>query len=129
MRGLEDTFPTLILEPNALAGWANRYLGKYVSKICVSYPKMERFFPEKKLLYTGTPLRASLHYAGTAEDARRHFGLEKDRSTLLVVGGSLGADTFNRCMMTGWRQLLERRLSGNLADRYFALHDHTKYYW
>ena len=98
-------FPTLILEPNALAGWANRYLGRYVSKVCVSYPKMEKFFPKSKLLQTGTPLRTSLNYVGTSVDARQRFGL-KDRPTLLAVGGSLGSDTLNRCMLIGWQQLL-----------------------
>ena len=100
--------PAMILEVNAWAGWANRLLGRWVDRVCVSYPNMERFFPAQKVLRTGTPLRGSLGMLPSAADARRQMGLQSDRPTILVLGGSLGAGTLNRCMEQSWRQLLAK---------------------
>ena len=49
--------PTLIQEPNAFAGLANKWLGKQVDKVCVAFPGMERFFPAEKIVVTGNPVR------------------------------------------------------------------------
>ena len=49
--------PTLIQEPNAFAGLANKWLGKQVDKVCVAFPGMEQFFPIDKLVVTGNPVR------------------------------------------------------------------------
>ena len=52
--------PTLIQEPNAFAGLANKWVGKYVDKICVAFPGMEKFFPKEKLVVTGNPVREEM---------------------------------------------------------------------
>ena len=98
--------PVLILEPNAWAGWANRFLGRYVRGVYVSYPGMERFFPKHKLRRTGIPLRNELRNLPPPEEARRLLGLQEDRPTILLMGGSLGALSLNRCMEACWEGLL-----------------------
>ena len=80
--------PTLIHESNAHAGMAHRWLARRVSKICVSYENMERYFSPKKLIYTGTPLRSSLYQLPGVSSARAHFKLDAKKATLLVWGGS-----------------------------------------
>ncbi|MFK8162277.1 MAG: undecaprenyldiphospho-muramoylpentapeptide beta-N-acetylglucosaminyltransferase [Lewinella sp.] len=52
--------PTLIQEPNAFAGLANKWLGKHMDKICVAFPGMEKFFPKDKLVETGNPVREEM---------------------------------------------------------------------
>lgn len=92
--------PTLIQEQNSYAGLTNKLLAKRANKICVAYPGMEKFFPKDKIKYTGNPVRKDiLDLSGKREKALEHFGLESDRKTVLVLGGSLGARTINRAVL------------------------------
>lgn len=92
--------PCLIQEQNSYAGVTNKLLAKRVQKICVAYEGMERFFPKEKILLTGNPVRQNLlEESISKEDARKKFGLEPDKKTILIVGGSLGARTMNESVM------------------------------
>ena len=92
----ERGIPCLIQEQNSYAGVTNKLLAKKADKICVAYEGMERFFPADKLIMTGNPVRQNvLSSELTPEDARKSFGLEADKKTILLVGGSLGARTIN----------------------------------
>lgn len=88
--------PTLIQEQNSYAGVTNKLLAKKARKICVAYEGMERFFPADKIVMTGNPIRKDLlEKSRDAREARQSFGLDPERPTVLVVGGSLGARTLN----------------------------------
>ncbi|MCI6075163.1 MAG: undecaprenyldiphospho-muramoylpentapeptide beta-N-acetylglucosaminyltransferase [Bacteroidales bacterium] len=88
--------PCLIQEQNSYAGVTNKLLAKKADKICVAYDNMERFFPKEKIIMTGNPVRQNVLNADiTAQEARRKFGLDPDKKTILLVGGSLGARTVN----------------------------------
>ncbi|UJP67030.1 undecaprenyldiphospho-muramoylpentapeptide beta-N-acetylglucosaminyltransferase [Mongoliitalea daihaiensis] len=92
--------PTLIQEQNSYAGLTNKILAKRAKKICVAYPQMDQFFPKEKLVFTGNPVRKDiLSLDGKREKALANFGLNKDRKTILVIGGSLGARTINQAML------------------------------
>ncbi|MDE6577447.1 MAG: undecaprenyldiphospho-muramoylpentapeptide beta-N-acetylglucosaminyltransferase [Muribaculaceae bacterium] len=91
--------PTLLQEQNSFAGVTNKLLAKKADKICVAYEGMERFFPADKIVMTGNPIRKALLTTKlTKEEARKSFGLDSERPTLLVVGGSLGALTVNESL-------------------------------
>lgn len=91
--------PTLIQEQNSYAGVTNKLLAQKANAICVAYEGMERFFPADKILVTGNPVRQNiLNCTLTPQQARQKFGLDPDRRTILVVGGSLGARTVNNCI-------------------------------
>lgn len=101
--------PTLIQEQNSYAGVTNKLLGEKACRICVAYDGMERFFPADKIVKTGNPLRKSLVGSSkSVKEARESFGLNPDRPTLLVVGGSLGALTINESMEAGVRKIADR---------------------
>ena len=88
--------PTLLQEQNSYAGVTNKLLAKNASVICVAYEGMERFFPKEKIVLTGNPTRQDLYVSDEKrEEAYAHFGLEPDKKTILMVGGSLGARTLN----------------------------------
>lgn len=88
--------PTLLQEQNSYAGVTNKLLARKARKICVAYPGMERFFPADSILLTGNPVRKEiLECRLTPEQARTTFGLDPEKPTVLVVGGSLGARTLN----------------------------------
>jgi len=92
--------PTLIQEQNSYAGVTNKLLAKKACRICVAYEGMERFFPAEKILFTGNPVRQSLlDDAISKEEAVRGFGLVPGKSTILIVGGSLGARTINESIL------------------------------
>ena len=92
--------PCLIQEQNSYAGVTNKLLAKKAEKICVAYEGMERFFPAEKIILTGNPVRqALLETTITREDAIRSFGLDPEKNTILLVGGSLGARTINESML------------------------------
>lgn len=88
--------PSLIQEQNALPGITNRVLGKYVHRVCVAHQQAEKFFSKNKMVLTGNPLRAELTQSLLdSKKARKLLGLELNKVTLLVVGGSLGARRIN----------------------------------
>ena len=92
--------PCLIQEQNSYAGVTNKLLAKKASKICVAYEGMDRFFPADKIIMTGNPVRQNVLQTDiTKEEARKAFGLEPDKKTILVVGGSLGARTVNESII------------------------------
>lgn len=91
--------PTLLQEQNSYAGVTNKLLAKQAKKICVAYEGMERFFDKDKILLTGNPVRQGLlNHSTTREEAISTFGLDPNKRTILILGGSLGARTINQCL-------------------------------
>ncbi|MGL4364671.1 MAG: undecaprenyldiphospho-muramoylpentapeptide beta-N-acetylglucosaminyltransferase [Bacteroidales bacterium] len=102
--------PTLIQEQNSYAGLTNKFLAKRAKKICVAYENMERFFPKKRIAFTGNPVRKDLQYVNNLRtEASIYFGLEEDRKTLLILGGSLGARTLNQSVLKHLALLVEQK--------------------
>ncbi|MDY0342204.1 MAG: undecaprenyldiphospho-muramoylpentapeptide beta-N-acetylglucosaminyltransferase [Lentimicrobium sp.] len=100
--------PTIIQEQNSYPGITNKMLAKKAEKICVAYPGMEKFFPKKKLVETGNPVRASIiNAAARKAEAIDFFNLQNNRIILLVVGGSLGARTINESIHSGLKRLAD----------------------
>ena len=63
----------------------------------MAYEGMERFFPADKIIMTGNPVRQNvLSTTLTKEEARKQFGLNPEKKTILLVGGSLGARNHQR---------------------------------
>lgn len=91
--------PCLIQEQNSHAGITNKWLSGKVQSICVAYEGMEKFFPKEKIRLTGNPVRQDLlDISSKREEAISFFNLKKDKKTLLVLGGSLGARRINELM-------------------------------
>ena len=92
--------PTLLQEQNSYAGVTNKLLAKQAKKICVAYEGMDRFFDKEKIILTGNPIRQGLlNHSTTREEAISTFGLDPNKRTILILGGSLGARTINQCLM------------------------------
>jgi len=90
---------TLIQEQNSFPGITNRILSKKVSTICVAYEGLDKYFPPEKIVMTGNPVRPEVvQLQGKRDGALKHFGLDGNRKTLLVIGGSLGARTINEAV-------------------------------
>ena len=93
--------PCLIQEQNSYAGVTNKSLAKKAEKVCVAYSGMERFFPAEKIIMTGNPVRQNLLDANISKaDAVKKFGLDPEKRTVLIIGGSLGARTINESVLS-----------------------------
>jgi UDP-N-acetylglucosamine--N-acetylmuramyl-(pentapeptide) pyrophosphoryl-undecaprenol N-acetylglucosamine transferase len=94
--------PCLIQEQNSFAGITNKLLGKKAKTICVAFERMERYFPKNKIVITGNPVRENLKITDEAKrEAINYFGLKKGKKVILVLGGSLGAQSVNEAVMMG----------------------------
>ena len=94
-----EGIPSLIQEQNSFPGITNRILSKHVQKVCVAYHNMERFFPEEKMILTGNPIRQDiLGYQSKIQAGQQLFSIDKNKFTVLVVGGSLGAKSINNAI-------------------------------
>ena len=71
--------PCVIQEQNSYPGVTNKILSKKVSRICVAYPDMERFFPKDKIILTGNPVRQNLLKKIEKRDAAKYFDLDPDK--------------------------------------------------
>lgn len=89
--------PVVIQEQNSYAGITNKLLAKKSKKIFVAYEGMEKYFPKDKIVVTGNPVRQGLEQWNTfRSEAFEYFGLNKNKTTILSIGGSLGARTLNQ---------------------------------
>lgn len=100
--------PTLIQEQNSYPGITNKWLAKRANTICVAYDNLERFFPKEKIVKTGNPIRNEMvAIEGKREEAAKHFGLNPNKKTVLIIGGSLGARTLNNSLKKDLQKLLD----------------------
>jgi UDP-N-acetylglucosamine--N-acetylmuramyl-(pentapeptide) pyrophosphoryl-undecaprenol N-acetylglucosamine transferase len=103
--------PTLIQEQNSYAGITNKLLASRAGKICVAYDSMERFFPSDKICITGNPVRQDIsNNPDLRSEALNYFGLDGNKKTVLIVGGSLGARTINESIQNGLGKFAEHEI-------------------
>lgn len=90
----------LIHEQNVTPGRANRFLAKFADKVAISFPDSQRYFDvgERKIVLTGNPIRRSLKIVGRVE-ALNFFCLDKDKFTILIMGGSQGSRHINSAFL------------------------------
>jgi UDP-N-acetylglucosamine--N-acetylmuramyl-(pentapeptide) pyrophosphoryl-undecaprenol N-acetylglucosamine transferase len=99
--------PSLVYVPDIEPGIALKLLARYASMIALTTEDSRKYFsPQKRMVVTGYPTRPELRQ-WTRADGRKHLGLEADRFTLLVTGGSKGARTINQPLLAALPQLLE----------------------
>ncbi|MGZ3608186.1 MAG: undecaprenyldiphospho-muramoylpentapeptide beta-N-acetylglucosaminyltransferase [Syntrophales bacterium] len=92
---------TAIAEQNALPGITNKILGRFVDRIFVTFPETRKWFPEKKIMVSGNPVRAAF-LAGIREAEKR-----AGKFTLLIFGGSQGARGINTAVLDSLSYLTE----------------------
>ena len=95
MAGRKMGRPTYIHESNAIPGKANRLAAKRCCAVFLGMGECARHFPKETCHLVGTPIRDGLREAVDRRAARASFGLEPDKFTMLVMGGSQGARALN----------------------------------
>jgi len=97
--------PTFIQEQNSLPGKTNVFNAKKAKAVFTAYPDMEKFFSGTKTYFLGNPIRHNIITDLMDKDfAKEKLGLDKNKLTILSVGGSLGSRTLNN----GWKDNLDK---------------------
>jgi len=93
---------TVIHEQNIIGGLANRWLSRVVDLVMLSFPQSKRSFPHaRKLAVTGNPIREEFLHVKRSPALYRHFGLDPERRTILVFGGSKGSEEITEQVLFG----------------------------
>lgn len=85
----------LIHEQNLIPGRTNLWLSKFATRICLTFDDSMRYFPAHKCVVTGLPIRSNLVRLPRKDVSRNSLGLSVDLFTILVLGGSQGAQALN----------------------------------
>jgi UDP-N-acetylglucosamine--N-acetylmuramyl-(pentapeptide) pyrophosphoryl-undecaprenol N-acetylglucosamine transferase len=103
--------PTFIHESNSFAGKSNIMLGKKATQIFTASDNMETFFPASKIVKTGNPVRQSISQSQVSKaGSLKFFGLQENKKTVLVVGGSLGAKSINEAIKKNINDFVKNNL-------------------
>lgn len=95
--------PTVIQEQNSYPGITNKMLASKANAICVAYDGLDVYFKSNKIIKTGNPVRQDLLTIDEKRnEAQEFYGLQPDKKTVVILGGSLGARRIN--------QLIEKEL-------------------
>ena len=101
--------PILVYLPDIEPGWAVKFLSVLATRIAVTAEASRKFLPAHKVVVTGYPVRQELvQTRANRSEAQAHFGLDPARKTILVSGGSKGAQTLNRALSQVLDQALAR---------------------
>ena len=93
------SIPTILLEQNVIPGKANRFLSKWVDEVYCHWRGSLKWFNKANVVrITGTPIRKDILYSQRSRSAEK-FGLSSSKKTILVTGGSQGAQAINEVIL------------------------------
>src|SRR5579884_2598131 len=100
--------PLLMHQEDVLPNLSNRLIAPLATTISVAFADSLAYFPEKKTLQLGNPVREAILEARAIapQEARRSLGLEPEVPLLLVTGGSQGARHLNQVVCSALPGLL-----------------------
>ncbi|MDP0490386.1 MAG: undecaprenyldiphospho-muramoylpentapeptide beta-N-acetylglucosaminyltransferase [Verrucomicrobiota bacterium JB023] len=90
---------TYVHDSNAVPGKSNVMTGKYCTKVLLGLEAAKTYFPARETEITGTPVRGEMHQLPSRADAAAKWGLDAEKPTLLVFGGSQGARGLNSLVL------------------------------
>ncbi len=99
--------PVIVHESDARPGRASLLGAKFAKRVAITFEESAKFFPksaQSKIARTGIPVRKELMRL-EPEGARQYLNLESGIPTILILGGSLGAQRINEAVVGGLREL------------------------
>jgi UDP-N-acetylglucosamine--N-acetylmuramyl-(pentapeptide) pyrophosphoryl-undecaprenol N-acetylglucosamine transferase len=94
--------PTVIHEQTLEAGLANKVIGTFATRVCISFPTSEKFFPKNKTTLTGNPLRKEIIEVKKEKKQKNALPL------IFITGGSTGSQAINRVIADVLPSLLKK---------------------
>ncbi len=86
--------PVVVMEPNAVPGFTNRKIARWVKRALISFQETARFFPEGRTELTGLPVRDAFF--------NMNKRTQSEVTTVLITGGSQGSRTLNDAARASW---------------------------
>lgn len=103
--------PTVIHEQNSVPGIVNRFFGRFVDQVALSYGPSRAYFKRTSGIHiTGNPLRPSILEPVDRGEAARRLGISPDVTTVLIFGGSRGARKINQAVVEAYAKLAKKPL-------------------
>jgi UDP-N-acetylglucosamine--N-acetylmuramyl-(pentapeptide) pyrophosphoryl-undecaprenol N-acetylglucosamine transferase len=102
--------PVIIHDSDAIPGRANLWASKFARRIAISYPQAIDHFDKKvqeKVALVGNPVRAEIIHPETT-GAHEFLGFSNDIPTILILGGSQGAQHINDIILDALPDLLHK---------------------
>jgi UDP-N-acetylglucosamine--N-acetylmuramyl-(pentapeptide) pyrophosphoryl-undecaprenol N-acetylglucosamine transferase len=103
---------TFLHESNTIPGRANRFLARFVNEAFVGFAETAARLRARKITATGTPVRPQFSPARSGKQCafghRAALGLHPHLPTVLVVGGSQGANGLNEMILSALPLLKEK---------------------
>ena len=99
--------PIVTHESDIVPGLANRIIARFASKIFISFSAAEKYFDKSKIVLTGNPIRSDIT-KGSIENALKFFKLSSNLPTILIFGGSQGAQKINEMILEILPKLTEK---------------------
>ncbi len=88
------SLPRVLVEPNAIPGWTNRFLAPLAQRIFVSFEESRRYLsPKNRVRVTGNPVRREIQTSQAPSRA------PAGTRSILIMGGSQGAHSINKAMV------------------------------
>ncbi len=98
----------ILMESNSYPGITTRLLERYADEVHITFNDSKKYLRQpEKIKVTGNPVRTELG-SSEKENAKEFFGLDKNKITVLVLGGSLGAASINEAV-AGCVEELEKK--------------------
>lgn len=95
--------PAVTHEQTVVSGWANRFIGLFARKIFVSWEQSLKFFPSRKAILTGNPIRKAVF-----EGRTKRFRFPERLPTIYITGGKQGAHVINEAVREALSEFLDR---------------------
>ena len=100
--------PVFIHDSDAVPGRANLWAGKFAERIGISYPEAIEYFKHKdRVAYVGNPVRTELRMSAD-KGGYEYFNFNPAIPTILILGGSQGAEAINTVVLETLKDLLPR---------------------
>ena len=99
--------PIVIHESDSAPGRTNQWAAKFAKKIAVSYPDAANYFDREKVAWTGNPVRDEVSVPAV-EGGHEYLNFEKTTPTILILGGSQGAEFINDAIIDVLPKLVEK---------------------
>ena len=99
--------PIVTHESDIVPGLANKIIACFASKILISFSAAEKYFNKNKVVLTGNPIRSDITQ-GSRKNALEFFKLSPDLPTILIFGGSQGAQKINEMILEILPELTEK---------------------
>ncbi len=99
--------PIITHESDIIPGLANKIIAHFASRILISFSSAKRYFDKNKVILTGNPIRLDIT-KGSRKNALKFFGFFSNLPTILIFGGSQGAQKINEIVLKSLPDILEK---------------------